>query len=69
MIQGLGAVNQQLYSPPANNGPRQVPAESGSGALPEAPTPFDIALQIQEVQTENIQRALDAQTQILDLLA
>ena len=44
------------------------PAPERSGALPEAPSAFDIAQQIQGVQVENLKRTLEAQTLVLDLL-
>jgi len=53
-------------------GPSALPIRQStprqSGALPEAPSAFDIANQIQEVQVENLKRTLDAQTLVLDLL-
>ena len=48
--------------------PTQRVRSGGSGALPEAPSPFEIAQQIQEVQNKNLKRALEAQTLVLDLL-
>ena len=45
----------------------QTPARSAS-AVSEPVSAFDIALQIQDVQVNNLKRTLDAQTLILDLL-
>lgn len=44
---------------------RVASPREGSSAAGSA---FDIALQIQEVQYTNLERSLDAQTQLLDLL-
>ena len=61
MIEAVGA--------PASTTQLQSPSRPArSGALPEAPSAFDIAQQIQEVQVENLKRTLDAQTLVLDLL-
>ena len=47
----------------------QQAAQRPQSAVNETASPFDIALQIQDVKTENVKRALDAQTLVLDLLA
>lgn len=57
----------QRSAPPPRQGEAKL--ESASGALPETASPFDIALQIQDVQVKNFKRALDAQKIVLDLLA
>ncbi|MDJ0836119.1 MAG: hypothetical protein QNK37_06345 [Acidobacteriota bacterium] len=41
----------------------------GASPVSEPASAFDIALQIQDVQAKNFRRTLDAQTQLLDLLA
>lgn len=73
MISGIGGGSSQVLASQVTASqavavePQQLES-GGSGALPEAPSPFDIALQIQDVQVDNIKRALDAQTLVLDLL-
>ncbi len=65
MIQGIGSA-PSLASVSLSSSQQARPQVESSL---ETASPFDIALQIQEVQTGNLKRTLDAQTQILDLLA
>jgi len=65
MIQGIGSSSAGADMALAAQKQRQTQLSSPV----ETASPFEIAQQIQEVQTQNFKRTLDAQTQILDLLA
>lgn len=60
---GLSAQYAQLQSRP----PASAELSSGGG-LPPTKSAFDIALQIQDIQVTNLERTLDAQRSIIDLL-
>lgn len=63
-VGGSAAVPQSLQTPTQRV---QAPAESQS-AVGDVASPFEIAQQIQEFQTDTFKIALDAQTTLLDLL-
>jgi len=62
------APQQQAQAPPREQDRVELSSSAGNSSSGNG-TAFDVALQIQEVQTNNIKLTLDAQTQILDLLA
>lgn len=61
---GLSAQYAQLQSRP----PASAELSSSGGGLPPTKSAFDIALQIQDIQVTNLERTLDAQRSIIDLL-
>ena len=66
MIQAVSSSPSYQPAPQAHEPKTASLAASG---LPETSSPFDIALQIQDIQVDNLKRTLDAQTLVLDLLA
>ena len=58
----LGPQFRQLQTPASTE-------QVSSGGLPPTKSAFEIAQQIQEVQVTNLERTLDAQKYVLDLLA
>ena len=63
-VGGSAVAAQQLQTPTQRV---QAPAES-QGVVGDVASPFEIAQQIQEFQTDTFKIALEAQTTILDLL-
>ena len=67
MIEGIGSASPVTA---LASTPRQASLETPANASSSGgSTAFDIALQIQDVQVSNLKRTLDAQENILDLLA
>lgn len=71
MISGVGGSSAASVALATQSRPVQAPVETPnevSAPPPGEATAFDIALQIQDVQYDNIKRTLDASKLVLDLL-
>ncbi len=62
----ISSVASSPYIPPAPASTQAL--QSREPASSPAGSAFDIALQLQEAQYTNLERTLEAQTQLLDLL-
>ncbi|MBO1317926.1 hypothetical protein [Acanthopleuribacter pedis] len=71
MIESVGGgvnLSAQYAQLKSQSQPQSAPLESSGGGLPPTASAFDIALQIQDIQVTNLERTLDAQRSIIDLL-
>lgn len=67
-VSGGANLSAQYAQLKSQNQPQQASLESSGGGLPPTKSAFDIALQIQDIQVTNLERTLDAQRSIIDLL-